>query len=89
MGAPGIEHARKSVPFDRRGRRRGRQAVARIARIASLSGADAGERDRSVDLPVVGQRVDVVVGRDPLRVAQELGDVGERPSALVVQRASP
>jgi hypothetical protein len=31
-----------------------------------------GERDRAVDLAVVGQGVDVVVGGDPLRVAEEL-----------------
>ena len=30
------------------------------------SSADARERDRAVDLAVVGQRVDVVVGGDPL-----------------------
>ena len=34
------------------------------------SGARARERDQPVDLAKVGQRVDVVVGRDPLWFAQ-------------------
>jgi len=39
--------------------------------------AYAGERDLLVDLAVVGERVDVVVGRDPFRVSEQLALVGE------------
>jgi hypothetical protein len=40
-------------------------------------GGDSRERDASVNLPVVGKRVHVVVGGDTLGVAQQLGDFGE------------
>jgi hypothetical protein len=39
-----------------------------------------------LNLPVVSQRVDIVVGCHTLRVAEESGDLGERAAALVVQR---
>src|SRR5882724_215668 len=47
---------------------------------------ECAERDRPVDLAVFGERVDVVVGRDALAVAEQLGKLGERAGALVVER---
>lgn len=61
------------------------QRVHRLDSPALQEGSQACERDASVNLAVVGERVDVVVGGDPLRVAEELGDLGQRAGALVVQ----
>jgi hypothetical protein len=43
----------------------------------------------AVDLPVVRQRVDVVICRHPPRVAEQFGNLSQRARALVVQRAAP
>jgi hypothetical protein len=58
-----------------------------LALVSHVS-AGAGERDRTVHFAVVGERVDVVLGGDSLRVTQQLGHVGKRASALVVERAT-
>jgi hypothetical protein len=47
------------------------------------------ERDLAVDLAVVGECGDVVRSRDPLRVAQQLGYLGQRAGVLVVQGSAP
>jgi hypothetical protein len=52
------------------------------------------ERDLAVDLAVVGECVDVVRSRDPLRVAQQLGQdrrairVARETTSLVLERES-
>jgi hypothetical protein len=48
----------------------------------------SSERDRAIVLAVVGERVDVVVGGDALRVAEQLSDLCERAGALVEERAA-
>ena len=63
--------------------RPGLEYLAPIQSFASNS-FRTGKRDRAVDLAVARQRVDVVVGRHPLRVAEQHGDLGERAGPLVV-----
>jgi hypothetical protein len=35
------------------------------------------KRDRPIDFPVIGERIDIVISGDPLGVPEELGYFGE------------
>jgi hypothetical protein len=49
----------------------------------------AGEDGRVLDLGVVADRVQVVLGRHDLRVPEPLGDLGQGVALLAEQRPSP
>ncbi len=78
MGRAGIEAPCITAPSTRRGDDLGENQRRDCA----------GECDRTVDLAVVGQRVDVVLSRDALGVTEQLRNFGQRACALVVQRPS-
>src|SRR3954454_5965326 len=75
----------RSTCFAARGQHGGQHAVARTAPIAR-SRDGAGERDRPLTLAVVGERVDVVVGRDTVESPSNLATSARRVAARGARR---